>query len=1024
MNRMIQPVLFFFLLSTTVAFAQPSNDSCHMAATSIALDCDVSSTTVIGTTIAGTADNLSIIGCVDPTDVGVWYSFVADGPDISIEAVGANNPVISVLDLDPDCNGTVNVIDCGTSPVIVDNALVSGETYHILISFPGGATNAFELCINHPSELVNVDPCFATDITLTGSYTGSTLGTNTRLDDLCGQLPSPFVNGQFFQYDAPDDVWKIDVRLTSPDITSNTAVGVLFGDPGCNMLVIYEDDCNVTLPFTMNEVCIDPTTPVLIFVATSPDVNGDFTLQVTDVSSTNCNDNEVCDVSQDLGVIPSDCQEVEFVECNADACPDGIIYGACDLSTGPTVWYEFTTDAMANLVDIVIDNSTQTDLTMVLTDDCDLALGSWICEQMTGGIIELLQLTVDPNTTYYLAITDPNSTGAEYVINLTVYPDLPYDDICSGYQINAGLNALNNHCTTAEPPGSINTACPAPLTEATAWYEVVVPPGTDYLNVTVTNNLGDPLPSNALIQIGSRVPSEPCQLASYQPLVEQCVALSTPFEFEDYCFDFQDSVIYYILVGTQSDETGSYDISVSFNQSPCTMNDSCTQLSGLSALNPMTPPDDVTPPQEVCLNGCVEYTCPENFLVGPCDWSTYNAVWYEIQTDANAALMNITVNGTGNPNWNPIISMFTGDCDNLTPVALNGNPDFCVQSPDPTLNVPQIPVQSNTTYYLLVGSELDQGTTFDLCISTEILLSACIADHNLEVVDRENNLPLTAPFCPGELITFSYDVDYTVDPVGTGNNCQWLQGVVPVFGEGWDIDGFVPTPNIAPSWDWYGDGEVDYNWPNFRLSTYVENGRTKIAHYTLYPDNYDASNTFMTGTLLPGGWYAVTQGGQAGCLPNPTDPDFAYGATAGCGTTYSLAFNFSIRVREDCQVDDNLEIAVYEFADGSIGCWIEQRCALDGPVVYDEGIVECLPVDVRDSTYEICSEDLTNIVIDPGNPAAVVTYFAENNPNITGASDGSGTNIVHQLENTSDCNEEIQRYIVVAMASPTARCGS
>ena len=31
------------------------------------------------------------------------------------------------------------------------------------------------------------------------------------------------------------------------------------------------------------------------------------------------------------------------------------------------------------------------------------------------------------------------------------------------------------------------------------------------------------------------------------------------------------------------------------------------------------------------------------------------------------------------------------------------------------------------------------------------------------------------PYCPGEIVNFCYTVNFTVDPIGQGNNCQWIR---------------------------------------------------------------------------------------------------------------------------------------------------------------------------------------------------------------------------------------------------------
>ena len=72
-------------------------------------------------------------------------------------------------------------------------------------------------------------------------------------------------------------------------------------------------------------------------------------------------------------MIPSDCAPVVISgECNTNACPDYFTLSTCDLTTGPTVWYEFTTDGNVNLaaLDIAVNAPPGTFFTYVDNVDC------------------------------------------------------------------------------------------------------------------------------------------------------------------------------------------------------------------------------------------------------------------------------------------------------------------------------------------------------------------------------------------------------------------------------------------------------------------------------------------------------------------------------------------------------------------------------------------------------------------------------------------------------------------------------
>ena len=64
-------------------------------------------------------------------------------------------------------------------------------------------------------------------------------------------------------------------------------------------------------------------------------------------------------------------------------------------------------------------------------------------------------------------------------------------------------------------------------------------------------------------------------------------------------------------------------------------------------------------------------------------------------------------------------------------------------------------------------------------------VNACILDNQLTV----NPAPINGTYQPGQTVNFCYSItDFSQE------NTNWLHGVVPNFGAGWDLGSLVVTP--------------------------------------------------------------------------------------------------------------------------------------------------------------------------------------------------------------------------------------
>jgi hypothetical protein len=272
-------------------------------------------------------------------------------------------------------------------------------------------------------------------------------------------------------------------------------------------------------------------------------------------------------------------------------------------------------------------------------------------------------------------------------------------------------------------------------------------------------------------------------------------------------------------------------------------------------------------------------------------------------------------------------------------------------------------VTPNSTYYFAISSLNSIGGHFDFCLNTISQGSACIVDRNIQVTARSNGGPLEGPFDPAETVSICMNVnEYTA----AGNGCQWFQGIVPVFGNGWDPTSFdsLGQPIIATingtafgvdgnglygteTWDWFDNVDYHYDNPNLTVADLDGNGRLDICNSKY---EMDCPHTGITGgccgpcwgaplgSILPPGWFGY---GINGTCPTPGPPvgvDWGDGNTCGGGMgPWHFCFDLVTRDVPDCMGDStkrDLSIGFLTFADGEIGAWTGSAsvCALDRPM--------------------------------------------------------------------------------------------
>jgi hypothetical protein len=438
----------------------------------------------------------------------------------------------------------------------------------------------------------------------------------------------------------------------------------------------------------------------------------------------------------------------------------------------------------------------------------------------------------------------------------------------------------------------------------------------------------------------------------------------------------------YIHISTKNDGCGALSITAT-DISGCNAADNCEDIGPANTMQP------ISDQGEVCLSSCLELSCNST--------CTRQSVFFEVQTDAVATAMNITIN---NAEFDPAISVRLigntcndgADLESCLPVE-NGTPV-------------EIEVSQGVVYHIEVSVLNGEASPFDICVNT-IQQNIDCATGSLRVFRQDfPGADSAGPYCPGETVTFCYDLQFEIDDRVSGNNCQWVQGIVPVLGGGWDLnaDNLSDVDNVPTGWNYFPEGSVDFNVNHPSIARTIDPlGRMSLEF---------GPGGLSPGDLLPAGWWVVSNGTGPDCT-NDGDPDNGWGLDSPCDFTFTMTHCFQLTTRsvqsiQDCDDDfsRDLGVEVYVFADGQTGCYNNSTCTGDTPATFNAELDCSTLLDIIVADKEICSGEFVDmeITIAGGFEEAIEVEVVDAG-NTTGAQDitfdnGSGI-LSDQIINTS-----------------------
>lgn len=706
-----------------------------------------------------------------------------------------------------------------------------------------------------------------------------------------------------------------------------------------------------------------------------------------------------CDMASTVTTLDGSCITYTFSNATYD-----VLWPNCfpqpPFNNGPNVWLSFV--AADPKVEISQGTASASNIYFALfSGDCT-ALTQIACTASGGQPIILNNLNV--GETYYILIAADNGSGGtlpsgsfDLCIDNTPIPKPPNDLPCGEIPITVGP-AGSPDCvngTTLNADDNVTEGCLG----FTPVHDVF------YTFTMGSNQYGVKVDLNDLVGDISAI------LFQWNP---DCSALSY-FELESYCGPVGNDIIEYtgltpgetygLVISSQKGMDGTFSALCLEAIEPSCLhtNGACTSAESINGLT--------VGGSDVCVTGCNEFSSTGPSLAGCPALATQPTVWYEISTGPSIERLSIQISNAQMDA--PVMQLFEGSCTALTAVGP------CSSGSGGEVNISNLIVQTNTTYYLAVTNASGFGGTFDLCVRALDNPNACVTDANLSVQPGSPSFgsPDSGPYLPGESVTFCYELNsFNVDPPGTGNDCQWLHGIVPLFGDAWDMNLFDPstTPpivhNPGGSWQWTNGIVYKENSTYLTIEDFDGDGNIDICN----SGDFGCPNTGTSaGSPMPPGWFFVG-------APN------GWGDGNGCGTTngpWQFCFTLTTKTYPDCSDETpfltDASVKIYTFADGETGSYVGGSgdiCGADVPVDIQVSLNCCQGPEPEDPDVKVCpGKDLVlNLTNLNGDPVSKYTWTPINNPQITGASAGEGKTITDQLVSLNIFTSEIQEYKVIA----------
>lgn len=303
-------------------------------------------------------------------------------------------------------------------------------------------------------------------------------------------------------------------------------------------------------------------------------------------------------------------------------------------------------------------------------------------------------------------------------------------------------------------------------------------------------------------------------------------------------------------------------------------------------------------------------------------------VWYKFTL--TAPILNITINGMNTPQ----VGLYSGtSCNNLIPRG-------CAIGGGGTLNTTFGGLAAGTYFLQVSGGTISDQCNFTLSLQNNFDCSGCVTQSTLSV----NPPPVNGIYLAGQQVTFCLNI---TDFNPTSSN--WLHGVVPSFGPGWDLSTLVAMPPTSCSgngtWSWY---------------------------------NNPITSTANNQTFGPGFFFESASGNINNVVD--TNPGNNFGDNIGPNCNINFCWRINTLSTANCIFGANLNVLINTFTDGESGSWTSSACSNDPVHDLYATLACCIPPSVN-ITQPLCYGNQGSAT-GTGNGSGPWKYFWKNAANV------------------------------------------
>ena len=529
------------------------------------------------------------------------------------------------------------------------------------------------------------------------------------------------------------------------------------------------------------------------------------------------------------------------------------------------------------------------------------------------------------NVNYLLSITSASNTATPFELCFSSPPPINNDSFNEAQTINSpvGTCTMVNGTNLGACTSTSTSICK--FTNRSAWYKTLLAEGQSAIQLEL---LGAENDVDLIVEFGTL---STLDVVRFNSIYEYCGSADTTLVYAGLDSYFEN---YYLRISTDANEAGSFDFCIgSIPSDPCASNDFCDDAIRIENL--------ITNENEVCIQGCNKYAFGAEFD-NPCSFEYEETVWYKIIPDSSNTYLQFSFSSPTLSNLN--LTLFEGSCNNLDQITCT------TLSNNESVEYLNYRMQ-DSAYYLAVSSSDSEGGDFELCIKSITIPNECVTNATLIPLSTSLGSPLNGPYLPDEVVAFKYQInEYNVDRTGGLNNCTWLQGIVPIFGNGWDPTSFAsngeplivsrPSQQYLSEWNWWDSVDINFDTDIISIGNFDNDPELEICSQW----ESDCSNTgIRENNILPAGWFAVNT--SQGDNPNITfgDGEDCDTTLSGWQVTFQLKTNSYSPIEPDSFLTD-CSVKIYTFTDGATGNWTgpSYLCESDRPSILKPRLKNCL----------------------------------------------------------------------------------